>query len=285
MRGAAYLDKGGVGKSTTIGHLSVALSEHDLDVATIDLAGKQNDLATIFGVADRVQEDIDEEDDWPNVATTFDEQWDQIVSRIGDENVVDLLTYSTGEGVDLIPAHPSLDGLNSELTQIDDLDERYTRLEPFVDEHLAERYDVILVDLPGAPNAVTYNGLWATRNVIAPTKMGPLESGQLESLENDLMKITGEHGVEVALSLVVPNMVEEQTKLTKKYREQYRDDYGAALAPKCVPDSQGIPNAADEGKTLFAHESTLDTAERAVEAYREIAADFLNRVDAGGLRE
>jgi chromosome partitioning protein len=281
-RAAAYLDKGGVGKSTTTGHLAVALVEQGLDVVAIDLAGKQGDLAKIFGVEEDVATDVENDDDWPNVATTFDESWNQIASQIGEVEVLDLLTYDTDEGVDLIPAHPSLDGLDSELKQIEDLDERYTRFESFVDEFLAPHYDVVLADLPGAPNAVTYNGLWAMRNVIAPAKAGPLEASQLGSLRDDLIKIRADHDVDVALSLVVPNMVEEQTNLAEKYREQYRDEYGAALAPASVPDSQGVPNAADEGRTLFAHESTLATAERAVEAYRAIAADFLKRLDLGG---
>ena len=50
-RAAFYTPKGGIGKTTSTGHVAAdAAIEHDLDVLTIDLAGTQNDLATQFGV-------------------------------------------------------------------------------------------------------------------------------------------------------------------------------------------------------------------------------------------
>ena len=48
-RAAAFLDKGGTGKTTTVAHLAVALEQLDHNVLIIDLAGKQGDLAKHFG--------------------------------------------------------------------------------------------------------------------------------------------------------------------------------------------------------------------------------------------
>jgi len=65
----------------------------------------------------------------------------------------------TGEGPALIPAHPGLDTLDAELGNIDDARERYSRLEQFLDEYVDPLdYDVVLIDLPGMTNNVTYNG-------------------------------------------------------------------------------------------------------------------------------
>ena len=50
LRAAAFLDKGGTGKTTTVAHLGVALEELGHEVLLIDLAGKQGDLAKHFGV-------------------------------------------------------------------------------------------------------------------------------------------------------------------------------------------------------------------------------------------
>lgn len=49
LRAAAFLDKGGTGKTTTVAHLGVGLSELDHCVLLVDLAGKQDDLAKHFG--------------------------------------------------------------------------------------------------------------------------------------------------------------------------------------------------------------------------------------------
>ena len=53
LRAAAFLDKGGTGKTATTAHLGVALSEQGHDVLPMDLAGKQGDLTKHFGVWDQ----------------------------------------------------------------------------------------------------------------------------------------------------------------------------------------------------------------------------------------
>jgi ATPases involved in chromosome partitioning len=130
-RAATFLDKGGTGKTTTVAHLGVALSEHGHEVLLIDLAGKQADLAKNFGVWDEYSERIDGEDDWPNISTVFREQWGRIAQKLGDE-AVESMMFETGEGPDLIPAHPGLDGLDTELNEIEDTERRYSRLDDFL---------------------------------------------------------------------------------------------------------------------------------------------------------
>jgi len=56
IRACTYVEKGGVGKTTTAAHLGVAAAQHhDLEAVLVDLAGTQNDLATQFGLRDRVE--------------------------------------------------------------------------------------------------------------------------------------------------------------------------------------------------------------------------------------
>jgi len=112
----------------------------------------------------------------------FSLRWDQIATKLGDA-AVESLIIETDEGVDLIPAHPGLDSLDADLGNIDDARERYSRLEQFLDEYIDDRYDTVIIDLPGLTNNVSYNGLWATKHVIAPVEMGPFESEQAAALE------------------------------------------------------------------------------------------------------
>jgi chromosome partitioning protein len=276
-RAATFLDKGGTGKTTSAAHLGVALAEAGEDVLLIDLAGKQGDLAKHFGVWSEVQEDIENDDDWPNISTVFAEEWDQIASKLGDA-AVDSLIVETDEGVDLIPAHPGLDSLDADLGNIDDARERYSRLERFLDEYIDDRYDTVLIDLPGLTNNVTYNGLWATRNVVAPVEMGPFESEQATALERDLAKIDEQFGVDVDLAMILPNKVDTRTKLANEYLEGFGEEYEGAIAPEHVPASQDIRNAADEGRTVFALEEPSTTAERAREAFLDSASVLQRRL-------
>jgi chromosome partitioning protein len=276
-RAATFLDKGGTGKTTSAAHLGVALAEAGEDVLLIDLAGKQGDLAKHFGVWSEVQKDIENDDDWPNISTVFAEEWDQIASKLGDA-AVDSLIVETDEGVDLIPAHPGLDSLDADLGNIDDARERYSRLERFLDEYIDDRYDTVLIDLPGLTNNVTYNGLWATRNVVAPVEMGPFESEQATALERDLAKIDEQFGVDVDLAMILPNKVDTRTKLANEYLEGFGEEYEGAIAPEHVPASQDIRNAADEGRTVFALEEPSTTAERAREAFLDSASVLQRRL-------
>jgi chromosome partitioning protein len=281
LRAAAFLDKGGTGKTTTVAHLGVALEEFDQDVLAIDLAGKQGDLGKHLGVYDQYAEQIAADEAWPNISTVFDDAWPTIAEKLGDRAVEDLV-LDTAEGVDLIPAHPGLDSLDADLGNIDDARERYSRLEAFLDEYVDPLgYDVVLIDLPGLTNNVAYNGLWAARNVITPVEMGPFEAEQADALREDLEKIGDTFDVEVSLELVLPNKVDTRTTLAEEYLAAFEAEYPDALAPEIVPYSQDIRNATDRGHTAYALDDPSTTAERAREAYTAAAADLLDRLAPG----
>lgn len=278
-RAAAFLDKGGTGKTTTVAHLGVALDELGHEVLLIDLAGKQGDLAKHFGVWDEYQERVENDEAWPNISTVFDDAWGTIAEKLGDEPVADLVV-ETDEGPGLIPAHPGLDTLDSELGNIDDAQERYSRFEQFLDEYIDPLdYDVVLIDLPGMTNNVSYNGLWAAGNVIAPVEMGPFEAEQADALRRDLEKIAENFAVEITLALVLPNKVDTRTNLAEEYLESFEAAYPEAIAPSYIPYSQDIRNAAQRGVTAFQLEEPSSTAERARETYLDSAESLLGQLE------
>ena len=273
-RAAAFLDKGGTGKTTTVAHLGVALSELGADVLLIDLAGKQGDLAKHFGVWETYQQQIADDEAWPNISTVFDDSWPTIADKLGSDPVGDLI-IETDEEVDLIPAHPGLDTLDATLGNIDDAHDRYSRFEQFLDAYVDPLgYDIVLIDLPGLTNNVSYNGLWAARHVITPVEMGPFEAKQAQALTADLQKINDQFGIDVTLTLVLPNKVDTRTTLAETYLSDFETTYPTAIAPAAIPQSQDIRNAAQQGQTVFAYANPSKTAEQAREAYTT-AADAL----------
>jgi chromosome partitioning protein len=281
-RAATFLDKGGTGKTTTVAHLGVALNELGYDVLLLDLAGKQGDLAKHFGVWTDYQARIEADEAWPNISTVFDDAWGTIAEKLGDDAVTDL-TISTEEGPDLIPAHPGLDTLDSELGNIDDTRERYSRLEQFLNEYVDPLgYDVVLIDLPGMTNNVSYNGLWAARNVITPVEMGPFEAEQADALRRDLQKIADHFSVQIRIALVLPNKVDTRTNLAEEYLTAFKEEYPEAIAPDYVPYSQDIRNAAQRGMTAFALEEPSSTAKRARDASLSAAETLIGRLGGDG---
>ena len=277
-RAAAFLDKGGTGKTTTIAHLGVALAELGAEVLLIDLAGKQGDLAKHFGAWEQYQTQIDADDAWPNISTVFDESWSTIAEKLGPDPVAELI-IQTDEGVDLIPAHPGLDTLDATLGNIDDAQTRYSRFEQFLDGYIDPlEYDIVLIDLPGLTNNVSYNGLWAARNVITPVEMGPFEAKQANALTTDLDKINAQFGIDAALTLVLPNKVDTRTTLADEYRDAFESRYPTAVAPSVIPKSQDIRNAAQQGQTVFAYPNPSSTATQAQDAYLDAAHALYTRL-------
>ena len=272
MRAAAFLDKGGVGKTTTVAHVGVALANKGYRVCLLDLAGKQGDLTKHFGLWQQAKES----DDWPNITTVFQDEWDTIADQLPD--AVDQLIMPTGEGPDLIPAHEGLDGLESLLGSIDDPSDRYARLDHFLTEYLDERYDVLLLDLPGSTSNIAYNGLWAARHVITPVRAGPFEQEQMSQLEADLDEIRAGQDIDINLALVLINEYDERKTIDRDLFEQLSSEYAEVLAPEQIPSSQDITNAQQNGQTVFQLEQPSQTAQRALAAYREDAHELVGRM-------
>jgi chromosome partitioning protein len=278
-RAATFLDKGGTGKTTTVAHLGVALDQLGRDVLLVDLAGKQADLAKNFGVWGEYRGRIEEEDDWPNISTVFREQWGRIAGKLGDEEAVENMIFETGEGPDLIPAHPGLDGLDTELNDIEETERRYSRLDEFVNEYIEPlEYDFVFFDLPGSTNNVSYNGLWAARNVVVPVEAGPFEARQAGRLRDDVGRISDSFDVDLSLSMLILNKTDSRTRLSEEFTEEYENEYPNVVAPAQVPRSQAVRNAANDGQTLFASNASTETARRAREAFIRNAEELLERL-------
>lgn len=281
-RAAIFIDKGGTGKTTSAAHLGVALSRLESDVLLLDLAGKQGDLADALGVFEDVQEDISNEDDFPNIATTMGNRWSDVAEMVGAEEAVERLVYETDSGVDLIPAHPDLDGLDADLGNIDDVQDRYNRLRLFLDDYVEPlgRWDIILLDMPGLANNITYNGLWAAQNVVTPVSMGSFELKQARSLQDDLQKIRSSYEQEVRLKMVIANLYDRRTNLHSDILARFEDEFGSLMAPEYIVDSQQIRTVTEEGQSLFdvPEEELLSTAEDARDAFLVNAEELYNRL-------
>jgi len=261
---SVFLDKGGVGKTTSTAHFGVALAERGYEVLLIDLAGKQGDLAKHFGVWTELP---DSDDRWPNIATVLSDDWSMVKDRLPDA-ASEMIT-ATGEGPDLIPAHLGLDQVDDELASVP-VPKRYEMLQEFLEEDIEPLgYDVVLVDLPGLTNNVTLNGLWATEKVIAPVELGEFERQQAQTLRDDIEELRTEFDKDIEIAMIVPNRVDSRTTLSNTLLDELDDEWNDLVAPASVPKSQDIRNSQRDGSTVFARDEMSATAERALESYRD----------------
>jgi chromosome partitioning protein len=269
------LDKGGVGKTTSTAHFGVALSEQDLNVLLIDLAGKQGDLAKHFGVWSELP---DPDERWPNIATVLSDDWSMVKEKLPD--AAEDMTVTTQEGPDLIPAHVGLDQVDDDLASVP-VPERYEMLEKFLLKDIEPLgYDVVLVDLPGLTNNVTLNGLWATERVVAPIELGEFERQQMQMLATDITDLSENFNKDIEIAMIVPNRVDTRTNLASELLDELDEDWDGLVAPASVPKSQDIRNSQRSGETVLAgEEDTLSaTAKRAAESYRTNSEALLEKL-------
>jgi len=276
LSAATYVPKGGVGKTTTTAHVAVAAAQdNDLDVLVIDLAGTQNDMATQFGIRDDVRDP-----DAP-ISAIFGDQWEFIQNNVDD--VVGRMTYATDENVDLIPADSGIGAADNNLANVNKED-RYDKLQTFVDEHVAPEYDLVLFDLPGKEDNIALNGLFAAENVVAPLRPGEFERDQLQTLKENLATIRDAHEANYdsapELRMVIPTMINRNTNLAQQFVEDINDQH-PELATEPVAETANIGNEQANGQTLFALEDDelYSTGKRARDAYRQITDDLLGRLE------
>lgn len=268
---AAYVEKGGVGKTTSAAHHAVAADHyHDRDVLLIDLAGTQNDLATQFGLTTDVQE-VD-----APISAVFGSDWEFIRDNIPD--IVDRMVFPTGEGPDLIPSDPGLGGADNNLAD-EPVEERFTKLHDFIHAEIAPRYDLVVLDLPGKEDNIALNGLFAAENVVAPLRPGAFERDQLHKLEDVLREINDEHGTAISLQLVYATLVDGRKNLHTDFVDDLADEY-PEVAGTPVPDSANVGDEQATGQTLFAldEDELYSSGVRAREAYRANTDTLLNHI-------
>jgi len=282
LTAATFVEKGGVGKSTTAAHVARDASDRGHDVLLLDLAGTQNDLATQFGL-DLDTSGAEDDDIEAPISAVFSDQWELIESSISD--VLELMTFATGEGVDLIPADAGLSGADANLNQVP-TEERFSKLSAFVADHVAPEYDLLVIDLPGAESNIALNGLFAAENVIAPLKPGAFEADQLERLAENLAAIREREdyaGVNPELVLVLPTMIDRRESLSEEFVEDLREEYPEVSGPPVVRTAN-VSDGQQRGETLFAmpDEELYGTGERARAAYHEAAGELLGRLGGDG---
>jgi len=275
---AFYVEKGGVAKTTSAAHMAVAASQdHDLDVVLLDLAGTQNDLAAHFGLREAVAEP-----DAP-ISAVFGENWDVIAANIPD--VLERMTHATGEGPDLIPADQGLTAADNNLASIP-VEDRYLKLRAFLEDHLAERYDLAIVDLPGKEDNIALSGLVAAEHVVAPARPGRFERNQLEKLQQDLERVRDDlrapldrAGAELGLTMILPAAIDRRTTQGPAFVDDLQDRYGD-LVGEPIARSANISRLQGDGQTLFdaADAALYDTGKRAREAYRQNTTTLLDRL-------
>ncbi|MBI3973205.1 MAG: ParA family protein [Chloroflexi bacterium] len=243
--------KGGVGKTTTTANLGASLAMRGKRVLLVDM-DPQGNLTAAFGQASR---------EGPTIA-------DALLDRKVRLPVASVQERS-GARLDLVPASLALASAEAQL--MNKLG-RELRLRDQLGT-VADGYDYTLIDTPPSLGLLTINALVAAHKVIIPTEARFFSLQGLQMLQESIEEIIYLNPRLEVLGIVL-SKYDRRLKEEKTVSGYLRQHWGETVFSTEIGSNSKILEAASVGVSIFSYAG----AERAVNAYRELAEEVTARV-------
>lgn len=243
--------KGGVGKTATTTNLGICLCQLGRRVLVVDM-DPQGNLTLSLSNSDGIEQTVA----------------DALLDHKAGLPVIEIFHEDPGR-MDLVPT--SLTLASAEAALMNKLGREFRLRDQLA--KLSEAYDFILIDTPPSLGLLTINALVAAQMVLIPTEARFFSLQGLQMLQGSIdeilyinphLKVLG-----ILLSKYDRRLGEEKT-----VAQYLRDNWGALVFETSVGTNSKILEAASTGIPL----TQLKGAQRAVDAYRELAQEVLSRV-------
>lgn len=248
-----FNQKGGVGKTTSVVNLSVALAKLGKKVLVIDFDPQAN---TTTGLG------FDKSNQEKSVYKMFYDE---------DGNYKDYIVKSE-DGPYLIPSENSLSGLEVELVSLDQ-EERLKMLDQIIKEIKAD-FDLILIDCPPSLGLLSLNALVASDSIIIPiqTEYYALE-GVSELLKTyDTIKNSIKEDLEIEGVLLC--MFDKKTNLSYEVVEEVKRFFKEKVFRTMIPRNIKLAEAPSFGKSVILY----DEKSKGARAYMALAKEIIENI-------
>ena len=245
--------KGGVGKTTTAVNLAAALGLSGQRVLLVDL-DPQGNATTGSGVDKRV----------------LSRSVYQVL--LGLEPIAAVRQRCPGAPYDVLPANRDLAGAEVELVE---LEHREYRLRDAL-AAVANDYDIVLIDCPPSLSMLTLNGLCSAQGALIPMQCEYFALEGLSDLVNSIRKVQANFNPKLQWIGLLRVMFDSRTTLQQQVAQQLETHFGDKVFRTVIPRNVRLAEAPSYGEPGV----SFDPSSRGAKAYREFAAELLERLSA-----
>lgn len=248
-----FNQKGGVGKTTSVVNLAVALSKLDKKVLVIDFDPQANTTTGLGFDKNELEKSI--------YKMFYDE---------GD-NYKDYILKSE-EGPYLIASENSLSGLEVELVSLDE-EERLKMLNQIIEE-LKKDFDIILIDCPPSLGLLSLNALVASDSIIIPIQTEYYALEGVSELLKTYQTIKESIKEDLEIEGVLLCMFDKDTDLSYEVVEEVKSFFKEKVFSTMIPRNIKLAEAPSFGKSVISY----DEKSKGARAYLSLAKELVENI-------
>jgi chromosome partitioning protein len=243
--------KGGVGKTTSVVNISVALALHGNRVLVIDLDPQGNASTGL---------DVPHHSAIPDVydCLVTDTPMDQVVQQVsGIPNLW------------CVPATIDLAGAEIELVSMVARESRLLRAL----QNQAAHYDYVFIDCPPSLGLLTVNALVASQEVMIPIQCEYYALEGVQQLTNNIQLVKNHLNPNLDVTTVLLTMYDRRTRLADAVEQDVRAHFGDRVLTAVIPRNVRVSEAPSYGQSVM----TYDPGSRGATSYFEAALEIATR--------
>lgn len=297
---SVFNQKGGVGKTTTVVNLAVALNHLDKKVLVIDIDPQANTTTGLGLDKYKIDNSLYElfyanEDDNRNIEENSNSEMVRDITNSEDKSKknkdleknleknnkeetddteLDLENYisHTKSGVDLIASESALSGLEVELVELDAF-ERTQQLKNILLNLTDDQYDFVLIDCPPSLGLLSINALVASSSIIIPiqTEYYALE-GVIE-LMNTYNMVKKQLNKNLEIEGVLLSMFDKRADLSYEVVEEVKSYFKTKVFKFMIPRNSKLAEAPSHGLSTIEYDEKSSGAI----AYLSLAGEIVNK--------
>jgi len=234
-------NKGGVGKTTTVQNLAMAMKRYDRSwrILVIDL-DPQGDLSKLYGWNESRK-------DQPTVT-------DAMATEDGR-----LPVYKSDRGIYFVPSSQKLQKIEPKLQE---------QMQPYmvlrklilgkVEDCTSEGItsipmdmDYVLIDCPPALSMCTYNAMAVASGLLIPVQMEGLSVSGLASVIVEMERVKRELNPQLELRGVLPVMIDPRPNIVKSFIDYLKGALGENLCDTMIPRSVRVNEAQTKKQDIY----------------------------------